>query len=90
MSTARKRPGRVTAPRPRQRLRLVKVLLQPVFVLDDGKTLTEVTAQVTTVIAADWDEWSRKAFTPEALGQLALELRAGQNGAAPAAEAPPQ
>lgn len=36
------------------RLRLLKVLVQPVFVLDDGDTLTEQPADPFTVPAAGW------------------------------------
>lgn len=37
-----------------QRIRLVKLVVQPHFVIDDGDTLTESVAQPFTVSAADW------------------------------------
>jgi hypothetical protein len=36
------------------RLRLVKVIIQPVFVVDDGEALTEQAAQPIEVSSADW------------------------------------
>lgn len=35
-------------------LRLLKVIVQPVFALDDGETLTEVGTQSVEVSGADW------------------------------------
>jgi hypothetical protein len=37
-----------------KRLRLVKVVCQPVFVVDDGESLAEQVAQPIEVGAADW------------------------------------
>lgn len=37
-----------------RRLRLVKVVVQPFYVVDDGDTLTEANAQPLSVAAADW------------------------------------
>lgn len=45
-----------------KRLRLVKVLVQPVFVLDDGETLTEITGQAGTVSAAEWPSYATERF----------------------------
>lgn len=36
------------------RLRLLKIVVQPVFVLDDGDTVTEQVADAFTVPAAGW------------------------------------
>jgi hypothetical protein len=38
-------------------LRLLKVTVQPVFVQDDGETLTERPAQPIVVAAADWPDF---------------------------------
>lgn len=38
-----------------KRLRLLKVIVQPVLVMDDGETLTEIPAQAVTVAVADLD-----------------------------------
>lgn len=40
------------------RLRLLKVVVQPVFVLDDGDTLTEQVADPFTVPAAAWRDFA--------------------------------
>ena len=45
-----------------ERLRLLKVIVQPVFVVDDGDTLTEQVAQPVTVPAAEWADYPTGAF----------------------------
>lgn len=45
------------------RLRLLKVIVQPVFVLDDGETLTEQVADPFTVTAAGWREFADEGGT---------------------------
>ena len=40
------------------KVRLIKILVQPVCVTDDGKTLTEVNTQPVSVGAEDWDKYS--------------------------------
>jgi hypothetical protein len=44
------------------KLRLVKVVVQPHFVLDDGETLTEQVAEAVTVPASDWPTYATKQF----------------------------
>ena len=43
----------------KNRLRLLKVIVQPVFVVDDGE-LTEKTVQPVTVPAKEWPEYPAK------------------------------
>ena len=40
------------------RVRLLKVVVQPVFVADDGDTLTEQVAEPITVAAAGWQDFA--------------------------------
>jgi hypothetical protein len=47
------------------RLRLVKVLVQPVFLLDDGETMTEIEHPVTAIPAAEWPTYSGERFPKE-------------------------
>ena len=80
--------GRYTPPKaqaddtdatPPATLRLLKVVVQPVFVLIDADGQpTEVNHQPIAVNGADWATWSAAAFTPEA-----LEALRGSIGAAP-------
>lgn len=44
------------------KLRLLKVIVQPVFVLDDGETLTEQAGQPVEVSAADWPTFANGPF----------------------------
>lgn len=46
-------------------LRLLKVIIQPVFVEDDGETLTEIAAQPLPVPAKDWPEGAINAIEHE-------------------------
>jgi len=46
-------------------LRLVKVIVQPVFVLDDGNTITEVDHSPVVIPAADWPTYSGERFPRE-------------------------
>lgn len=45
-----------------KRLRLLKVVCQAVFVVDDGESLSEITAQPVTVPAADWPTYATGDF----------------------------
>ena len=45
-----------------RRLRLLKVIVQPVFVIDDGEMLTEHVAQPMTVSAGDWRDYATGPF----------------------------
>jgi hypothetical protein len=47
------------------RLRLVKVIVQPVFMLDDGTTLTEVEHPATVIPANEWPTYSGERFPNE-------------------------
>lgn len=47
------------------KLRLVKVIVQPVFVLDDGETITEVDHQPIVIPAAEWPTYSSERFPTE-------------------------
>lgn len=40
------------------RLRLLKVIVQPVFVVDDGEHLTEQTAEPVVVPSGGWDDFA--------------------------------
>jgi len=48
-----------------KRLRLVKVLVQPVFVLDDGENVTEIDHQPIVIPAAEWPTYSNERFPHE-------------------------
>lgn len=60
--------------KPQPTLRLVKAVVQPVFVLDDGESLHEVTVDPIQVTAANWAEWSKTVFSPKSLADVAKEL----------------
>jgi hypothetical protein len=49
-----------------RKLRLVKVLVQPVFIIDDGKTLEELEHPSIAVPAAEWSTYSSERFPREA------------------------
>lgn len=53
------------------KLRLLKVLVQPVFVADDGETLTEIPTQPVEVPAAEWPSFATGRYVEgfEALRQ---------------------
>ena len=44
------------------KLRLLKVVVQAVFVLDDGETLTETTAEPVVVPAHEWPTYPTNGF----------------------------
>lgn len=48
-----------------QRLRLVKVIVKPVFVIDDGATITEIDHQSVAIPAAEWPTYSSERFPRE-------------------------
>lgn len=48
-----------------KRLRLVKVLVQPVFVLDDGENVEEIEHPPIAIPAADWPTYSGERFPRE-------------------------
>ncbi len=47
------------------KVRLLKVVVQPVFVLDDGEELTEVQHPATVIPAAEWPTYSSERFPRE-------------------------
>ena len=47
------------------RLRLIKVMVQPVFVLDDGEMISEVEHQPTVIPASEWPTYSIERFPRE-------------------------
>lgn len=61
------------------KLRLVKVITQAHFVLDDGDTLQEVVAEPVPVSAHEWPTYAAEKF-PEAVEQLEAQLAARSNG----------
>ena len=47
------------------KLRLVKVVVQPFFVLDDGENITELEHQPTVIPASEWPTYSSERFPRE-------------------------
>ena len=47
------------------KLRLLKVVVQPVFLLDDGETLIELQHPSTAIPAAEWPAYSSERFPQE-------------------------
>lgn len=58
------------------RLRLLKVVVQPVFVVDDGTELREIPTQPVTVSATDWPTFPTAGFA-EATEALRTEVERG-------------
>ncbi len=58
------------------KLRLLKVICQPVFVLDDGETLVEQPAQPVVVPAHEWPTYPTTAFA-ESFEQLRRQVEDG-------------
>lgn len=56
--------------------RLLKVVVQPVFVIDDGDTLAEQVAQPIEVSAADWPTFATDQF-PDMVDALNKSLGEG-------------
>jgi hypothetical protein len=54
-------------------LRLLKVIVQPVFAIDDGDTLTETSAEPIVVSPSDWPTYATTRFI-EACDKLQAEL----------------
>ena len=48
-----------------KRIRLVKVVVQPVFVLDDGENVTELEHPPVAIPAAEWPAYSGERFPRE-------------------------
>lgn len=47
------------------KLRLIKVLVQPVFMIDDGENLTEVEHAAVEIPASEWPTYSSDRFQRE-------------------------
>lgn len=64
-----------------KRIRLVKVIVQPVFVLDDGETIEELPHDPVVIAAADWPTYSGERFPREvAEWQERLNTESALNG----------
>lgn len=48
-----------------KQLRLVKVVVQPVFVLDDGEDISEIEHPAITIPASEWPAYSGERFQRE-------------------------
>jgi hypothetical protein len=59
------------------RLRLLKVIVQPVFAVDDGESLSEQAAQPIVVQAAEWPTYATTNFV-QAMEDLQAQLDAAQ------------
>lgn len=61
---------------PLPRVRLLKVIVQPVFVIDDGDELEEVPGQPVTVPGKGWREFGTTALGADDLAQIAEQYGA--------------
>jgi len=59
------------------KLRLLKVIVQPVFVLDDGDQLTEQPAQAVEVSPQDWPTFATTTFA-EGFAELQAQFAASE------------
>ncbi len=57
------------------KLRLIKVLVQPVLVLDDGENITEIEHPAVAIPAAEWPTYSSERF-PRELAEWQARLNA--------------
>jgi len=48
-----------------ERIRLVKVIVHPVFVLDDGENITELEHEAVVIPAREWPGYSGERFPAE-------------------------
>lgn len=69
---------------PRGKLRLLKVICQPVFIVDDGDALAELPAQPVDVPAAEWPTFATGRYL-DGFEALRRQIEAP---APPAAEVP--
>jgi hypothetical protein len=65
-----------------RKLRLLKVIVQPVFVVDDGEQLVEQTAEPVVVSPADWPTFATTAFL-DGVQQLQEQLDAHDDPSPP-------
>jgi hypothetical protein len=70
MSQPTKPPKRPSRP---PKIRLVKMLVQPVFIIDHGTYVEELEHQPVTITARDWPAYSAETF-PRELMQLERDL----------------
>jgi hypothetical protein len=54
--------------------RLLKVIVQPIIVMDDGETLTEQVCQALTVPAKDWPDFSSKSLGQEDMERITAQF----------------
>lgn len=64
----------VAAQVPEGTLRLLKVIVQPVYALDTSDGLIEVPGPVESVNGAGWAEWAQGRFTAENLETMRMSL----------------
>jgi hypothetical protein len=57
------------------KLRLVKVAVQPFFVLDDGESITEIEHPAVVIPASEWPTYSGERF-PREIGAWQAQLDA--------------
>ena len=55
-------------------LRLVKVLVQPMCVWDDGESLSEVTTPPVSVPASEWENYTLAAHLDDINQQLGMDV----------------
>ena len=48
-----------------KRLRLLKVVIQPTFVIDDGESLQEMTSEPITITPTDWPDYAKTTFVEQ-------------------------
>jgi mannosyltransferase OCH1-like enzyme len=60
------------------KLRLLKVVVQPFFVLDDCETITEIEHSATVIPAAEWPTYSSERF-PREVAEWQARLDASEN-----------
>lgn len=63
-----------------QRLRLVKVAVQPYFVLDDGETIAEIDHPAVVIPASEWPSYSSDRF-PREIAEWQAKIDADASGA---------
>jgi len=69
------------------KLRLIKVIVQPMFVLDDGKHITEIDHPPIAIPADEWPAYSGERFPREV---KKWQERLDAESASPSAVAPPK
>jgi len=65
-----------------RQVRLVKVLVQPVFVLDDGQNISEVPIEEHVIPASQWPTYSSERF-PREVAEWQAQLDDQDAGAEP-------